>query len=65
MWYEFANVMGKDCKRFNVDGGGIANNAAVFLSSGDVPVWVNLYPNHSISIFKMAFLKINTQVIVA
>ena len=35
--------------RFSVDGGGIAKLAEVLLSSGDISVWVNWYPNHSIS----------------
>ena len=55
MWYEFTNVMysdpRKDRKRFSVDGGGIAKTAAVLLSSGDMPVWLNLHPSHSIFVF--------------
>ena len=41
----------KDLKRLNVDGGGIAIIAAVLVSSGDIPVWVKLYPSHSIFVF--------------
>ena len=52
---------GKDRRRFSVVCGGIVKIAAVLLSNGDMPVWVNLYPNHSISVFAkriMDFLKI-------
>ena len=41
----------KDRRRLSVVGGGIVNIAAVLLSNGDIQVCVNLYPNHSISVF--------------
>ena len=54
----------KDLKRFRVDGGVIDRIAAVLFSSGDLPVWVNFYPSHSISVFcKMTFLEINSQIV--